>query len=209
MVERGVQGPVETTPSHLFGRPGARHPTTDAAVSTVVATILLVALALVASMAVYVLSDAFATDGDGMDRAGISTKVVDTDGDRQADWIRLLLVTAPSGPYSPEVVSVHLTDEEGNAFIEEAGLDGDETDPFLCLDTEARSGDHGLTAACDDGSPGSGWFENGDAWAAGQMLFVPCQDVSGDGSGGHHLTIRIRDTVALDQPVTCDEPAPV
>lgn len=201
---------METTSSHLFERHSARYPTSDAAVSTVVATILLVALALVASMAVYVFSDAFATKGDGMDRAGISTKVVDTDGDRQTDWIRVLLVTAPSGPYSPEVVSVHLTDEEGNAFIDEAGLDSDETDRFLCLDTEARSGDHGLTAACDDdGGQGSGWFEHGDAWAAGQMLFVPCQDVSGDGSGTHHLTIRIRDTVALDQPVTCDEPAPV
>lgn len=195
------------TRSHLLGRRRARHPTTDAAVSTVVATILLVALALVAAMAVYVFADAFATDGDGMERAGVSAKAVDTDGDRQTDWVRLLLVTAPSGPYSPEVVSIHLTDEEGNAFLDEAGLDDDETDRFLCLETEAQAGEHGLTARCEDST--SSWFDRGDAWEAGQVLFVPCQDASGDGSGVHHLTIRIRDSVAVDKPVTCDQPAPV
>ncbi len=200
-------GAVVTVFRHLLGRRRARYPTPDAAVSTVVATILLVALALVVAMAVYVFADALATDGSGMDRAGISAKVVDTDGDQETDWIRLLLVTAPSGPYNPEVVSIHLTDEEGNAFLDEAGLDEDETDPFLCLQTEAQAGDHGLTAQCDDST--SAWFDQGDAWEAGQMLFVPCQDVSGDGSGVHHLTIRIRDSVALDKPVTCGEPAPV
>lgn len=211
-MERRCVGTVETTGQHLLGRQRARYPTTDAAVSTVVATILLVALALVAAMAVYVFADAFATDGNGMDRAGISVKAVDTDGDRKTDWIRLLLVTAPSGPYSPEVVSIHLTDEEGNAFVDEAGVDDDERDPFLCMHTEARAGDHGLTAKCDNSNAGgykSGWFEHGDAWAAGQVLFVPCQDASGDGSGPHVLTVRIRDAVVLDRSVTCDRSSPV
>lgn len=174
-----------------------------------VATILLVALALVASMAVYVFADAFATDGSGVDRAGISAKTVDTDGDRETDWIRLLLVTDPGGPYTPAMVTVHLTDEEGNAFLEEDGLDEDEADPFLCRTTDARSGDHGLTAKCD-GKQGikASWFEHGDTWSAGQALFVPCQDASGDGTGTHHLTVTIRGTVVLDKGLTCDEASP-
>lgn len=202
---------METTRRQLLGRRRARYPTTDAAVSTIVATILLVALALVAAMAVYVFADAFATDGEGMDRAGISVKAVDTNGDRKTDWIRLLLVTAPSGPYSPEAVSIHLTDEEGSAFIDDAGADDDDRDPFLCLRTEARAGSDGLTAKCDNSKAAggkSGWFEHGDTWEAGQVLFVPCQDASGDGSGAHVLTVRIRDAVVLDKTVTCDQPAP-
>lgn len=148
------------------------------AVSPVIGTILMVAVAVMLAAGVYVWAGAFDNNQDTPEQVRVRTTTLDTDDNGQSDWIRITMTSAEGAPYGPAVIGIETLDPSGTLHTD------------ICQTPALSSG------ACADG------FDTGDTWDVGQSLYVQCH-----ADGEHFVTLTVSGTTVSDGGVNCDESA--
>jgi len=187
----------------------------DDAVSPVIAVILMVAITVVLAATVYVWVSGFASDTSGPEQASATADGTAVGSNGDINWIRVSLTDAENAPYDESQISYTVLDPDGASFSPNKTTNDDPGDDVLCTSAKAQASTG--VVWCDDqndeaefhdgdtndGNPGTGnGTDNDNSWAAGGVLYVPCQ-----AEGDHSITISVKDTTILDSTVDCETQA--
>lgn len=192
--------PRGVRPSSARRPPGPGRTSDDRAISSIVAEILLVALALVLAAGAWLFFGGFtdAASSDDVPEDAVRAAAHDADADGDADWIRLTMVKAGGGPFDAGDVSLTLV-RHGTG----ASYGADAATQILCNGASAATAGGSLVAGCASEADNFLHASSSQAdWDAGQSLYVPCQD-----DDTHGLTLTLDETLVLSVETACGEAA--
>lgn len=117
------------------------------AVSPVIGTILMVAIAVMLAAGVYAWVTMFDSGSEVPEQVRLRATTIDTDDNGRTDWIRVTMMSAGNAPYGFDVVSSEILGPGGSV--------GE-----LCASPDSST--------CP--------VDPGDSWDVGQSVYIQCED---------------------------------
>lgn len=173
------------------------HARDDSGDGSVVAVILLVAITIAVSAAVFLWVGNFSKHDTDVARPAIRLIGLDLDDDSDPEWIRLNLVAGREFGYQPADLLVSVTFPSGATATASA------TEPVACNAAQSAAGVMPLVRVCSAAT--ANFFDAASSnpiWHLGEIVYLPCQ-----AGGTHSVTVATLGTLALREDFRCGAPA--